>query len=91
MTKITMTIDDASIRELDQTAKRLGIPKSAVVRQAIHAFAQAPRTPDADLLNRRLEALARLRKNSPYRTKSDVETAVAEVRRSRRSGYRPGA
>lgn len=82
--KVTFTLDEGTVRRIELTAERLGIPKSAVVREAVTEFAaRAGRLSDAErdgLLAVFDDVLERI----PKRSASAVSREVNELRDARR-------
>lgn len=86
--KVTFTLDAATVSRLDDAATRLSMPKSQVVREAILEF--------YDRMGRlsERERLALLRKFDelvpviPVRSQAEVDREISEVRRARRMGGR---
>jgi hypothetical protein len=88
--KVTFTLDGDTIARLQATADRLSIAKSAVVREAIREFsARAGRLREGER-RRLLETFDRLVPRIPSRPLRDVERELADLRRARRVGGRPG-
>ena len=91
--KLTFSLDEDTVAQLDWTASRLRRPKSQVVREAIREYAaRADRLSDAErvrLLGILDEALERI----PSRPAAEVDSELASLRSQRRSGgrLRPGA
>ena len=87
-TKVTFTLDAATIARLRATAERLALPKSRVVREAIRDFGdRAERLSERERL-RLLEAFDRLVPAIPLRGRHDVDRELSELRRARRAGGR---
>ena len=87
-TKVTFTFDQATIRRLDDAAKRLAKPKSEVVREAIQEYHQRiGRLSEAEKL-RMLRVVDEIIKRPPTRPQSEVEAELNEIRRARRRGGR---
>jgi hypothetical protein len=87
-TKVTFTLDVATIARLRATAERLAMPKSQVVREAIRDFGdRADRLSERER-QRMLEAFDRLVPAIPSRPLRDVDRELAELRRARRAGGR---
>ncbi|MGH9632989.1 MAG: ribbon-helix-helix protein, CopG family [Bryobacteraceae bacterium] len=86
--KVTFTLDPVTLERLQDTASRLAMPKSEVVREAIMEFHERL----GRLSNR--ERLAMLRSfdklvpKIPVRGAAAIDRELAEVRRSRKSGGR---
>lgn len=88
MIKVTFTLDDETVAYLDRTAGRLGIPKSQVVREAIHLYGeQAGRLSDEER-ERLLEVFDRVTASLPERPRAEIDAELAEIRKSRRRGGR---
>lgn len=83
--KLTFSLDEATAAELDRRmAQRLRLPKSGVVRQAIHAY--AARTGRLGEMERRhlLRAFDDLVPQIPRRSVSEVDAELAQLRATRR-------
>ena len=87
-TKVTFTLDAATIARLRVTAERLALPKSQVVREAIRDFGDRAERLSERERRRMLEAFDRLVPKVPPRDPRDVDRELAELRRARRSGGR---
>lgn len=86
--KATFTFDDATVRLLARTAKRLGKPKSQVVREAIHDYGErVGRLAERERL-RLLRAFDELVPAIPERPVAEVERELEEIRAARRGGGR---
>jgi hypothetical protein len=87
-TKVTFTLDPATIQRLEQTATRLAKPKSEVVREAIHDFHQ--RTGKLSEQERvRLLAVAHEMMARPVtRDSRSVDREIRAIRAARRTGGR---
>ena len=87
-TKVTFTLDDATLTRLQQAATRLSIPKSEVVREAIAEFhRRIGRLSETERL-RMLRVFDEWLPRIPVRPKADVEKEARAIRRARRSGGR---
>jgi predicted DNA-binding protein len=90
MVKMTFTVDDATAARLRQCAQRLAMPQSAIVREAIHDYAdRAGRLSEPERV-RRLRVFDELLPNVPARPAADVDRELAEITRGRRGGGRRG-
>jgi hypothetical protein len=87
-TKVTFTLDAATIARLRATADRLAMPKSQVVREAIRDFGDRAERLSERERQRLLEAFDRLVPAIPPRPLRDVERELAGLRRARRAGGR---
>lgn len=88
MTKVTMTLSDDAIEALNRTAKRLGKPKSQVVREALLNYEQRPGELTPEERARRMAILEKIRGMFPTRPRSELEAELREIRRARRTGGR---
>jgi predicted transcriptional regulator len=87
-TKVTITLDQATITKLAEAAIRLSKPKSQVVREAIAEYhSRIGQLSDAER-QRLLDAFDEFVPNIRERTDEDVRAELAEIRRARRSGGR---
>jgi hypothetical protein len=88
--KMTFSLDEATARRLEQTAERLAVAKSAVVREAIHEYAERTgRLGDAER-RRLLRSFDELVAAIPGRPADEVDQELAEIRRARATGGRGG-
>lgn len=88
MKKMTFTLDDESVRELERASERLGIPKSQVVWEAVRVFGeQLGRLSDAER-RARLKAFDEVVPALPDRARTEVERELEAIRRARRGGGR---
>ena len=93
MRKMTFTLDERTAREIDRAARRLEIPKSQEVREAVQLYGEhLGRLSEAER-RARLAAFDELVPALPARPPEEVERELDEVRRARRRGGRgtPGA
>ena len=87
-TKVTFTLDDATITRLEQAAATLAKPKSEVVREAIHDYSERiGKLSEAERL-RMLRIIDEMIRRPPTRDQSEVDRELKEIRRARRSGGR---
>lgn len=87
-TKVTFTLDARTVERIAQTAKRLGVPKSGVVREAVAEYAaRAGRLTEAERL-RALKVFDEVLSAIPRRPAAAVDRELAELRRARRAGGR---
>jgi predicted DNA-binding protein len=87
--KVTFTLDEQTIRRLENSARRANKPKSAVVREAIADYhARIGRLSEAERL-RLLTAIDQIASRSvPQRSERDVDDEIAAVRKARRGSGR---
>src|SRR5258707_15324875 len=89
-TKVTLTLDDPTIRRLQSASERLNKSKSAVVRDAIaDSYEDTGRLSEAER-HRLLRVIRELAPTIPSRPTSEVEKEIREVRLARRRGGRGG-
>ena len=86
--KVTFTLDAATIRRLRDAAERLAKPQSAVVREAIEDFYDRIGKLSEQERIRALRAFDELVPKIPRKALADVERELSELRRARRSGGR---
>src|SRR5262249_37578338 len=88
MTKVTLTLDQATVTRLQQAASSLALPKSQVVREAIAEFSERiGRLSEQErliLLRTFDDVVPRI----PGRDVSQVDQELKAIRRARRSGGR---
>ena len=86
--KATFTLDERTAARLADTAKRLGRPKSEIVRDAISEYSErADRLSDAER-ERMLRVVDELAASPPSRSAAEVDAELEEIRRARRAGGR---
>lgn len=86
--KMTFTVDKQTADRIDRTARRLGIPKSGVVREAIADYAaRAGRLSESERL-RMLKIMDEMMERPPTRPQADVGREIAAIRRARRLAER---
>jgi metal-responsive CopG/Arc/MetJ family transcriptional regulator len=85
--KVTFTLDEATIKRLNETAQRLAKPKSEVVREAIldyHGKSDRLSEPERQRMLRLVQEIA-----AQPRTRSSrsVDRELREIRASRHKGW----
>ena len=90
MIKVTFTLDDDTVAYLGRTAERLGMPKSQVVREAIHVYGEQAGLLSEEERDRMLSTFDEVTGDTPQRTREEVERELAEIRAARRAGGRRG-
>lgn len=90
MIKVTFTLDDETVAYLGRTARRLGLPKSQVVREAIQLYGEQAGLLSVEERDRALAVFDEVTSGIPDRPREAVERELAEVRRARREGGRRG-
>ncbi len=86
--KMTFTLDQRTAERIDTTARRLGIPKSGVIREAVEEYAaRAGRLSESERL-RLLKYLDEIMIRKPTRPQREVERELAALRQARESSGR---
>jgi predicted DNA-binding protein len=86
--KMTFSLDESTARRLDQTAERLGKPKSLVVREAIRDYSlRVDRLSEVERLQM-LESFDELTAKIPSRPVAEVDRELRQIREARRRGGR---
>jgi len=87
-TKVTFTLDQATIFRLQDAAVRLTMPKSEVVRAAIaEYYDRIGRLSESERV-RMLRVLDDLAAHKPTRGDAEVDGELRSIRRARRAGGR---
>ena len=88
-TRVTFTLDEQTLRRLENSARRANKAKSAVVREAIADYdAPIGRLSEAERL-RLLTAIDRIASRPvPQRSEREVDREIAAVRKARRGSGR---
>lgn len=88
---MTFTLDAETADRIDRTAESLGMPKSAIVREAVSEYAaRAGRLTEGERL-RMLAKFDDLVPRIPARAARDVEREIATIRVARHKGGRGGS
>ena len=88
MKKMTFTLDEDAVRELERAADRLDLPKSQVVREALSLYGEHLGRLSDEERTARLAAFDRTVAALPDRPRAEVENELAELRAARRRGGR---
>jgi hypothetical protein len=86
--KMTFTLDGDTATRIDRTALRLGIAKSAVVREAVAEYAARAGRLSEQERRRLLNVFDDLVERIPRRSSRTTDAEIAAVRRARRQGGR---
>jgi hypothetical protein len=87
-TKVTFTLDQATISRLQEAATRMTMPKSEVVRAAIAEFYERiGRLSESERL-RMLRGFDELVPRIPVRSAAEVDREIGSIRQSRNAGGR---
>jgi predicted transcriptional regulator len=85
--KVTFTLDEATVEQLNETASRLAKPKSEVVREAIRDYyARTDRLSEAER-QRMLRAVDDLMMRPATRSQQEVDRELRKIRESRQRGW----
>lgn len=87
-TKATFTLDEETVLRLRVAAERLGKPKSEIVREAIHDYADRIGKLSERERVRLLRILDEMAPKVPQRPLVEVEAEIEEIRAARRGGGR---
>lgn len=87
-TKVTFTLDDLSLARLNDSAARLSMPKSEVVREAIMEFHERIGRLSERERATLLRAFDSLVPKIPERALAEVDQEIEDLRLSRRDGGR---
>lgn len=87
MVKVTFTLDEDTVRTLRKMAERAKKPQSLVVREAVAHYAAKEDTLTPEERERWLRTFDELVAKIPPRPREEVERELAEIRRSRRTGW----
>jgi predicted transcriptional regulator len=88
MKKMTFTLDDESVRELERASRRLGMPKSQVVREAVRVYGEQLGRLSDEERDAKLAAFDEVVPELPNRPRKEVERELEAVRQARRGGGR---
>jgi predicted transcriptional regulator len=88
MKKMTFTLDDTAVREIDRAAERLDISKSRVVREAVRVYGEQLGRLSEEERAAKLAAFDELVPEIPSRPRDEVERELEEIREARRGGGR---
>ena len=87
--KVTFTLDHNTITRLNDAAQRLAIPKSEVVREAIHDYhARIGKLSETER-KRMLDAFDHFVPLIEKRPAADADRELSQLRRARQAGGRP--
>jgi hypothetical protein len=86
--KSTFTLDEPTVARLEAVAGQLAKPKSEIVREAIHDYADRIGMLSEKERVRMLRILDEMLPMVPERPIEEVEAELAEIRRARRGGGR---
>jgi hypothetical protein len=85
---MTFTFDEQTVDTLRRAVARMKKPQSVVVREAIQEYASRADRLSDDERKQMIKVLDRMIARSPTRTQAEVDTEIAEIRATRRTGGR---
>lgn len=86
--KVTFTLDQETVRRIDTAAARLSLPKSQVVREAVHEYYERiGRLSESERL-RMLRVFDDMVARIPAKPAREVDRELKAIRQARRSGGR---
>ena len=88
MKKMTFTLDDDAVRDLEHASERLGIPKSQVVREAVRVYGEQLGRLSEEERRTKLKLFDEVAAAVPERPRPEVERELEAIRRARRGGGR---
>jgi len=87
MVKVTFTLDEDTVRTLRKVAERTKKPQSLVVREAVAHYAARDEKMSDEERERWLRTFDELIAKIPPRPRKEVERELADLRKSRRTGW----
>lgn len=88
MIKMTFTLDEDAVQQLERAADRLSMPKSQVVREALRLYGEELGRLSEEERQRMLEKFDEVVPFIPDRPREEVEQELADVRSIRRGSGR---
>jgi hypothetical protein len=86
--KVTYTLDEKTVGQIDRAARYLRIPKSQVVREAVGEYSANLGRLSEEERKRMLKILDDHVAAGPTRPREEVERELREIREARRGGGR---
>jgi len=84
-TKVTFTLDEATLTRLQLAAERLAKPKSQVVREAIKEYYERTDRLTEEERLRMLRVFDEMLAKIPPRPQAEIDKELREIRRARRA------
>ncbi len=88
MVKVTFTLDEATVKRIETASERLALPKSQVVREAVHEYYERIGRMSEQERKRVLRIFDEVVPRIPARPLKEVQRELKEFRLARRSGGR---
>ena len=86
--KVTYTLDEKTVGQIDRAARYLRIPKSQVVREAVGEYSANLGRLSEEERERMLKVLDDHLAAGPTRSREEVEQELRDIREARRGGGR---
>lgn len=87
-TKVTYSVDDETVERIDRLARRLGLSRSRVVREAVAEYAARVGRLTAAERDRLLQVMDEVMQGSVTGSAAAVDREIAAIRAARRAGGR---
>jgi hypothetical protein len=86
--KVTFTLDEATVKRIETASQRLALPKSQVVREAVHDYYERLGKLSEQERKRMLRIFDEVIPRIPARPLKEVRRELKEIRLARRLGGR---
>jgi predicted DNA-binding protein len=86
--KVTFTLDEATVKRLETASRRLALPKSQVIREAVEGFYERMGQMSEQERKRMLRIFDEVMPRIPPRRPGEVRRGLKEIRLARRRGGR---
>ena len=86
--KVTFTLDEATVKRIETASQRLALPKSQVVREAVHDYYERLGKMSEQERKRMLRIFDEVIPTIPARPLNEVRRELKNIRLARRAGGR---
>jgi hypothetical protein len=86
--KVTFTLDEATVKRIETASQRLALPKSQVVREAVHDYYERLGKMSEQERKRMLRIFDEVIPKIPARSPNEVRRELKNIRLARRLGGR---
>ena len=86
--KVTFTLDEATVKRIETASQRLALPKSQVVREAVHDYYERLGKMSEQERKRMLRIFDEVIPRIPARPLNEVRCELKQIRLARRLGGR---
>jgi len=86
--KVTFTLDEATVKRIETASQRLALPKSQVVREAVHDYYERLGKMSEQERKRMLRIFDEVIPRIPARPLNEVRRELKQIRLARRLGGR---